>query len=149
MPAVSSQSPTASCEAQATVRICEVVDALSMSPHEPPNVSQKETGLRDALRGLQQHERHVLALVDAARKDGTAIPAELDRWAQDAGSDTLGRDVAERHAAQESLRRSEERYRSVLEHLDEGMVVVQGTRLVFVNARAAEIAEMSVEDMLR
>ena len=120
-----------------------------MSPHEPLIESQKETGLREALRGLQERERQVLALVDAARKDGTTIPAELDRWALDVGSDVLGRDASERHAAQESLRRSEERYRSVLEHLDEGMVVVQGTRLVFVNARAAEIAEMSVEDMLR
>ena len=120
-----------------------------MSQHEPLIESQKETGLREALRGLQEHERQVLALVDAARKDGTTIPAELEYWALDAGTATLDRDASERHAAQESLRRSEERYRSVVEHLGEGMVVVQGTRFVFVNSRAAEIAEMSVEDMLR
>ena len=50
---------------------------------------------------------------------------------------------------QEALRRSEERYRSVVEHLGQGMVVVQGTRFVFVNSRAAEIVQMSVKEMLR
>ncbi len=49
----------------------------------------------------------------------------------------------------EELRRSQERYRAVVEHVDDGMVVVQGQKFVFVNRRAAELAQMSVEDMLR
>ncbi len=58
-------------------------------------------------------------------------------------------DVTGRKAMVEALHRSEERYRAVVDHVDDGMVVVQGTRFVFVNPRAAEIAQMSVEEMLR
>jgi len=58
-------------------------------------------------------------------------------------------DVTERRITQEALHRSEERYRAVIEHVDSGMVVLQGNRLVYANRRAAEIVRMSVEDVLR
>lgn len=48
----------------------------------------------------------------------------------------------------DALHRSEERYRMVVEHVGDGMVVVQGERFMFANNRAAEIFEMSVDDML-
>lgn len=58
-------------------------------------------------------------------------------------------DVTQRKQMVEALHRSEERYRAVVDHVDDGMVVVKDQRFVFVNPRAAEIVQMSVEDMLR
>jgi PAS domain S-box-containing protein len=48
----------------------------------------------------------------------------------------------------EALHRSEERYRAVVEHVGDGMVVVQDGRFVFVNQRATEIVRLSREEML-
>jgi PAS domain S-box-containing protein len=56
-------------------------------------------------------------------------------------------DVTERKAVMEALHTSEERYRAVVEHVSEGMVVIQNEVIVFANARAAEIARMTLEDM--
>ena len=48
-----------------------------------------------------------------------------------------------------ALHQSQERYRSVIEHVAEGMVVVQLERVVFVNRRAAEILEAGKESILQ
>jgi len=58
-------------------------------------------------------------------------------------------DITQRKTLDQALHRSEERYRAVVEHVDDGMVVVKDRRFVFANRRAAEIAQMSVEDMMR
>lgn len=58
-------------------------------------------------------------------------------------------DITDRKQMLEALQHSEERYRIVIEHVGEGMVVVQGEHFVFVNRRATEIVQMSREDMLR
>ncbi|OYU43460.1 MAG: hypothetical protein CFE44_18255, partial [Burkholderiales bacterium PBB4] len=49
----------------------------------------------------------------------------------------------------QAMTQSEERYRAVVEHSGEGMVVVHDGRFVFVNRRAAELVQMTQEDMLR
>lgn len=47
----------------------------------------------------------------------------------------------------DALHRSEERYRMVVEHVGDGMVVVRDGRFVFVNQQAARIVEMTVDEM--
>ena len=61
---------------------------------------------------------------------------------------TFFSDITGSKALIDALHQSEERYRAVIEHVGEGMVVVKGTRFVFANRRAAEIVQMSTEDML-
>jgi PAS domain S-box-containing protein len=61
---------------------------------------------------------------------------------------TFFSDHTEQRRMLDALHRSEERYRMVVEHVGDGMVVVQGERFMFANQRAAEIFEMSVDDML-
>lgn len=51
--------------------------------------------------------------------------------------------VASEHAVVLALRQSQDRYQAVIEHVGEGMVVVQKGRIVFVNFRATEILEMT------
>lgn len=56
-------------------------------------------------------------------------------------------DITESRVLADAVRQSTERYRAVVEHVDEGMIVVKDERVAFANARAAEIAGMSLEDM--
>lgn len=51
--------------------------------------------------------------------------------------------VASEQAVVLALRQSQDRYQAVIEHVGEGMVVVQKGRVVFVNFRATEILEMT------
>lgn len=55
--------------------------------------------------------------------------------------------ITERSMVQ-ALQQSQERYRAVIEHVGEGMVVLQNDRVVFVNARATEILEASKADVI-
>jgi PAS domain S-box-containing protein len=45
------------------------------------------------------------------------------------------------------VRRSTERYRAVIEHADEGMIVMKDERIAYANARAADIAGMQLGEM--
>ena len=59
----------------------------------------------------------------------------------------LGRMVSERAMVQ-ALQLSQERYRAVIEHVGEGMVVIQQERIVFVNFRATEILDATKSEIL-
>jgi len=69
-------------------------------------------------------------------------------WEGQPATLTFFADHTEQRHMLDALHRSEERYRLVVEHVGDGMVVVQGDRFMFANQRAAEIMEMSVADML-
>lgn len=56
--------------------------------------------------------------------------------------------VASEQAIVQALQQSQARYRSVIEHVGEGMVVVQNKRIVFVNFRATEILEATKASIL-
>ncbi len=51
--------------------------------------------------------------------------------------------VISEQAMVQALQQSQQRYRAVIEHVGEGMVVLQDDRVVFVNSRASEILEAS------
>jgi len=74
--------------------------------------------------------------------------SSMAEWEGRPATMTFFSDVTETKAMIDALHRSEERYRAVIEHVGEGMVVVSGTRFVFANQRAAEIVQMPVEEML-
>ena len=90
--------------------------------------------------------------IEALHKDGRIFPIELSIWQvsekRDEGFGAYLRDVSERHRSQEVLKESEERYRSVVEHLGEGMFVAQGNRVVFSNAQASQIMRVSNTELL-
>lgn len=57
--------------------------------------------------------------------------------------------VAAEQTVVQALEQSQERYRSVIEHVAEGMVVVQNDSIVFVNSRATEILESTKADITK
>ncbi len=102
-----------------------------------------ETGLETYLRSGAARGLDGLVEIDVLRRDGRRITLELSIFSLPlAAGEVSGlflRDVSERQSTQKALRQSEERYRSLVEHLGEGMAVIQDGRVVFFNARATEI----------
>jgi PAS domain S-box-containing protein len=104
----------------------------------------KSTGERDVL-GVN---RVILAL----RKDGSTFPMEIGVSEIHVHGNQMFvgilRDVSERKLAQDALRRSEQRYRRIVETAREGVWVhdVEG-RTTFVNARMAEMLGYSVGEL--
>jgi PAS domain S-box-containing protein len=86
--------------------------------------------------GNQRHiEVHSYPLFDSEGNVARAIEYALD--------------VTERKQAEESLRRSEKRYRQLLDALQEGIWVIdRGARTTFVNPRMAEMLGYTVDEML-
>jgi PAS domain S-box-containing protein len=55
--------------------------------------------------------------------------------------------VGTEQAQVQALRQSQERYVAVIEHVGEGMLVLQNDRIVFANTRATEILEMRKDEI--
>ncbi|MGB2885256.1 MAG: PAS domain S-box protein, partial [Dehalococcoidia bacterium] len=58
------------------------------------------------------------------------------------------RDITERKRAEEVLRESEEKFRRLVEEMNDGYCVLQGSRVVFVNARCAEMFGYTSEEVI-
>ena len=74
--------------------------------------------------------------------------ASVIPWKGQTATMTFFSDITERKMMIDSLHRSEERYRLVIENVGEGMIVLQGEHIVFANARASEIARISHNEFL-
>ncbi|MDT8989258.1 PAS domain S-box protein [Curvibacter sp. APW13] len=110
----------------------------------PPHHRQAhEQGLRHFMQTGEARMLNRIVETEALHKDGRVFPVELYIWSMpEDGGVGFGasiRDLSERLRSQESLRLSEERYRSVVEHLGEGMFVAKANRVVFANHMASEI----------
>src|ERR1700730_542310 len=89
----------------------------------------------------------------ALHRDGHEFPIELSISATSSGGSHLFsafvRDITERHAAEEALRASEERYRQIVETAFEGVWVIDSNNLTtFLNHRMAEMLGYAPEEML-
>lgn len=111
-----------------------------------------EQGLQRFLRTGEAHVLNRIVEIEALHKDGHVFPIELFIWSMSeeggVGFGASVRDLSERLRSQESLRLSEERYRSVVEHLGEGMFVAKANRVVFANQQASEILRIPNEQLL-
>jgi PAS domain S-box-containing protein len=78
-----------------------------------------------------------------AHADGTSVPAALGavRIQTPLGILSFGyvRDLTAEHAALEALRRSEARFRYLIEAAPDGVVILVGGRIVFINPRASHL----------
>lgn len=74
-------------------------------------------------------------------------PKPVD-WEGGLATLTFFSEITDRKAMEQALQQSKDRYRAVIEHVDSGMVVLQGDRLVYANRRAAEIVRMSRQEIL-
>ena len=132
-------------------------------------VTEAEAIGANFLQWLHPDDRGLAATRQARRQNGENVPDEyelrvLDKdgtvrwmnvhatpvpWEGRPATMSFFSDVSARKRTEAALQVSEERYRAVVEHVGDGMVVIQNERFVFVNARAAEIARLPREQMLQ
>ncbi len=81
------------------------------------------------------------------RSDGERIPVEVFNSIVDLSGRTATvsfvRDVSSRKSADERLRQSEERFRSLVENAPDGIAILQGTKVAFLNRAAARLGGSS------
>jgi diguanylate cyclase (GGDEF)-like protein/PAS domain S-box-containing protein len=87
------------------------------------------------------------------RSDGTQFPVEVHSNAYQDGNDkrivAVARDITLRKQAEYALRSSEERYRLLLEAMDTGILIMDGSRrVVSANRAAARILGFALEDLV-
>jgi len=105
--------------------------------------------VRSALRERDIRTRSMLQ-----RKDGSVLPAELSVcMLQDARKENVGlllnaRDVGPQARLEEKLRLAEERYRSLVEGLPNGVAVARGRRLIYVNPAFSALCALPVETLV-
>ena len=88
------------------------------------------------------------------KSDGTIFPTEtttsaiMDREGNISGYVSIVRDITERKRAEQALKKSEERYRQLVENLNEGIVVGQEGMLKFVNPAMTRISGYTETELL-
>jgi len=117
-------------------------------------ISEKDR-LRAIQEGMAAIERgHGSVEAVFVTKDGKEYDAETTaNVLHDASGNAVGfvsvtRDVTERKRAEEALRDSEEKYRALVDQMDEGFAIIRGNRIRFVNERYAEIVGEPVDKLI-
>ncbi|RMG75628.1 MAG: PAS domain S-box protein, partial [Bacteroidetes bacterium] len=87
------------------------------------------------------------------QQDGQTLPTELSARLTLLGGEfrlmLLARDITERVAQAEALRSSEQRYRTLVERMNEGLVLTDAEeRILFVNDRVTEILGIERSDLI-
>ncbi len=127
----------------------EEIENLTICDIHPP---------KDISRVLDEFKKMVIGEIVVAedlpvlRKDGSIFYADIS-----AAHTTLGginyligifRDISERKKAEEVLRDSEEKYRSLIENANEAIFVAQDGKLVFLNPMTAGMTGYSTKELM-
>ncbi len=87
------------------------------------------------------------------RYDGTPFDAEVSLNRVEVGGEVLlqaiVRDITERQRAEAELRRSEERFRRMASSIHDGLTILEGNQVVYVNDRLCEIFGYEREELMR
>jgi sigma-B regulation protein RsbU (phosphoserine phosphatase) len=104
-------------------------------------------GKPDTRRMGEDHQIHGL------HKNGTEFPVEVGLSPFNTETNpqfiSIVRDISKRKRSEEALRKSEERYRTLISNLDTGVVVhAADTRILLANSRAQELLGLTEAQML-
>jgi PAS domain S-box-containing protein len=112
-------------------------------------------GLKEEAKRLTEiREGYVYRDTVRKRKDGSIVPVSISCASITSGNQCLGNvilyaDITERKQAEQALKMSEDRYRSIFEKANDGIIFVDLTgKIVEINDKAAEIAGMKREEIL-
>lgn len=125
-------------------RMCELI-----VPHQ--HRAGHEAGFAMYLKTGQTRTINRLIEIEALHRSGALVAIELSIFTIKVdGTLSFGafiRDISSRRVAEHAMRQSEERYRAVIENADEGMIVIQNEKVAYANARAADIASISLQEI--
>lgn len=115
-------------------------------PEDLSEILQLRQDLQDG-QDVREHYEVRIAGSDKEIRWINIRPKQV-QWGKSRATLTFFSEITERKSMLEALKRSEERYRAVIEHVDSGMVVLQGDHLVYANRRASEITRMDLTSLL-
>ncbi len=76
--------------------------------------------------------------------DGRRVPIEMFHSVVDVEQGRVGinfvREISDRYEAEEELRRSEQRFRTLVENAPDGIAIIKGTHIAYLNRSGAEMA---------
>ncbi|MHA2062629.1 MAG: PAS domain S-box protein, partial [Candidatus Sifarchaeia archaeon] len=93
--------------------------------------------------------------IEYTKKGGKVIPVSLRLWAiknkegKPIGRWGIVRDITERKKAQEAIKKSEEKYSTLVEKGNDGIIIIQDGMLKFANSKILEITGFSLNEALR
>lgn len=119
----------------------------------PPELRQAhETGLRKFLETRRVKQIGRVVEQTAIHRDGRSIPIELAIWPLDAGDEMMFgafiRDITARQAAERALRTEQQKYRSVVDNVSEGILVVRDGRMVFANPSTERLIGRPIDSLM-
>ncbi len=116
----------------------------------PESLSTVEENIRKRVSGKEESLHYAFT---ARKKDGTRIQVEVfgSRTTFEGKPAVHGTllDITERERAEETLRASESRFRTVVENLGEGLIITdEDEKILYVNSRMAELAGFVEGEMI-
>ena len=110
---------------------------------------------RQAIGTLKNYKNNPVAFFETKliHKDGTEIPVEvsgrilLNESGKPIGYQGNIREITERRKADEALRKSEEKYRNLIQHSDDAIYLLYNNRFEIINDRFQEIFGLTLRDV--
>lgn len=113
----------------------------------------RERMIRNIQRAFIENKPTIADEYTAVRMDGSTFPVIIYGTRMMEGDNFIGSrgliiDISERKHMEEALRNSEERYRRLIQSLQEGLFVIQEEKFIFVNEAIVNILGYTVDEML-
>jgi PAS domain S-box-containing protein len=125
-------------------------ELLAMNPIELLDVDSRNRFAEMVRSKLNGKKTRGTADFRARKNDGAFIDVTLQATFSLTDPDrvfVIGHDITERKRAEEALKLSEEKYRSVVENASEAIVIAQDGKAKYFNPRLLEITGYSAEDL--
>jgi PAS domain S-box-containing protein len=113
------------------------------------SVSSARANLANVIAGQETEPReYLLVRKDGSKFEGVVYSSRIVRRDKVEGFRGVMVDVSSLRKAEQAIRESEEKYRSVVENAGEAIYIAQGDHIIFCNERTLEITEYSYEEMV-